>query len=93
MIDAVVQPEDLRTEIARRFALSAHKARDWPEKRNPVTPVIRKAGATENHTGSGDSPSRSSSAGARLSSCGFGRVSQSWALPGPSVEAMNHVAV
>jgi methylmalonyl-CoA decarboxylase subunit alpha len=39
VIDAVVQPEDLRAEIARRFALSAQKQRDWPEKRNPVTPV------------------------------------------------------
>jgi acetyl-CoA carboxylase carboxyltransferase component len=39
VIDAVVQPEDLRSEIARRFALSAQKARDWPPKRNPVTPV------------------------------------------------------
>jgi acetyl-CoA carboxylase carboxyltransferase component len=39
VIDAVVQPEDLRTEISRRFALSAQKARDWPEKRNAVTPV------------------------------------------------------
>jgi hypothetical protein len=35
----VVQPEDLRAEIARRFELSAQKQRDWPEKRNPVTPV------------------------------------------------------
>jgi len=39
VVDAVVQPEDMRTEIARRFALSAGKRRDWPEKRNPVTPV------------------------------------------------------
>ena len=39
VVDAVIQPEDLRQEIARRFALSAQKARDWPEKRNPVTPV------------------------------------------------------
>jgi acetyl-CoA carboxylase carboxyltransferase component len=39
VIDAVVQPEDLRAEIARRFELSAQKARDWPPKRNPVTPV------------------------------------------------------
>ena len=30
---------DLRAEIARRFALSAQKRRDWPDKRNPVTPV------------------------------------------------------
>jgi hypothetical protein len=34
-----VQPEDLRAEIARRFALSAQKQRDWPEKHNAVTPV------------------------------------------------------
>ena len=39
VIDAVIQPEDLRAEIARRFALSAQKRRDWPDKRNPVTPV------------------------------------------------------
>ena len=39
VIDAVVQPEDLRAEIARRFELSAGKQRDWPAKRNPVTPV------------------------------------------------------
>jgi methylmalonyl-CoA decarboxylase subunit alpha len=39
VIDAVVQPEDLRAEIARRFELSAQKARDWPPKNNPVTPV------------------------------------------------------
>ena len=38
-VDAVIQPEDLRDEVARRFALSARKARDWPAKRNPVTPV------------------------------------------------------
>ncbi|MFL5885386.1 MAG: acyl-CoA carboxylase subunit beta [Thermoleophilaceae bacterium] len=39
VVDAVIQPEDLRAEVARRFALSAKKARDWPAKRNPVTPV------------------------------------------------------
>src|SRR2546423_1350713 len=39
VVDAVVQPEDLRAEIARRFALAEGKARDWPAKRNPVTPV------------------------------------------------------
>jgi acetyl-CoA carboxylase carboxyltransferase component len=39
VIDAVIQPEDLRTELIRRFALSAGKHREWPEKRNPVTPV------------------------------------------------------
>jgi acetyl-CoA carboxylase carboxyltransferase component len=39
VIDAVIQPEDLRSELIRRFALSASKHREWPEKRNPVTPV------------------------------------------------------
>src|SRR6187551_3620297 len=39
VVDAVVQPEDLRAELARRFTLSASKARDWPAKRNAVTPV------------------------------------------------------
>src|SRR4051794_14482454 len=39
VIDAVVQPEDLRAELVARFAHAAHKSRDWPAKRNPVTPV------------------------------------------------------
>jgi acetyl-CoA carboxylase carboxyltransferase component len=39
VIDAVIQPEDLRAEIIRRLALSAGKSRDWPAKRNAVTPV------------------------------------------------------
>jgi propionyl-CoA carboxylase beta subunit len=39
VVDAVVQPEDLRSEVARRFSLAEGKARDWPDKRNPVTPV------------------------------------------------------
>jgi acetyl-CoA carboxylase carboxyltransferase component len=39
VIDAVVQPEDLRSEIARRFELTAGKSREWPAKRNPITPV------------------------------------------------------
>jgi methylmalonyl-CoA decarboxylase subunit alpha len=39
VVDAVVQPEDLRAEIVRRFALAEGKARDWPDKRNPITPV------------------------------------------------------
>jgi acetyl-CoA carboxylase carboxyltransferase component len=39
VVDAVVQPEDLRAEIARRFELSATKVREWPAKHNPVTPV------------------------------------------------------
>jgi methylmalonyl-CoA decarboxylase subunit alpha len=39
IIDAVIQPEDLRVELIRRFALAAGKHREWPEKHNPVTPV------------------------------------------------------
>ncbi len=39
VVDAVVQPQELRSELARRFALYAGRAREWPEKRNPVTPV------------------------------------------------------
>jgi acetyl-CoA carboxylase carboxyltransferase component len=39
VIDAVIQPEDLRTELIRRYALAAGKQREWPAKRNPVTPT------------------------------------------------------
>jgi acetyl-CoA carboxylase carboxyltransferase component len=39
VIDAVIEPEDLRGELIRRFAHAASKRRDWPAKHNPVTPV------------------------------------------------------
>jgi methylmalonyl-CoA decarboxylase subunit alpha len=39
VIDAVVQPEELRSELVRRFAHVAGKRRAWPAKHNPVTPV------------------------------------------------------
>jgi methylmalonyl-CoA decarboxylase subunit alpha len=39
VIDAVIEPEQLRGELVRRFAHAASKARDWPAKRNAVTPV------------------------------------------------------
>jgi acetyl-CoA carboxylase carboxyltransferase component len=39
VIDAVIEPQDLRGELIRRFAHAASKCRDWPAKRNPVTPV------------------------------------------------------
>jgi methylmalonyl-CoA decarboxylase subunit alpha len=39
VIDAVVQPGDLRQELVRRFAAYASRDRAWPAKRNPVTPV------------------------------------------------------
>ncbi|MEP6952598.1 MAG: acyl-CoA carboxylase subunit beta [Solirubrobacteraceae bacterium] len=39
VVDAVVQPEGLRGELVRRFALAAGKTRAWPRKNNPVTPA------------------------------------------------------
>ncbi|MEJ7785016.1 MAG: acyl-CoA carboxylase subunit beta [Solirubrobacteraceae bacterium] len=39
VVDAVIAPEDLRAELIRRYALSAGKAREWPAKHNPITPV------------------------------------------------------
>jgi len=39
VIDAIIQPEELRAELIRRFALAADKHREWPDKRGPVTPV------------------------------------------------------
>jgi acetyl-CoA carboxylase carboxyltransferase component len=39
IIDAVVQPEDLRSQLVKRYALAEGKQRDWPAKRNPVTPA------------------------------------------------------
>ncbi|MGH2761540.1 MAG: acyl-CoA carboxylase subunit beta [Thermoleophilaceae bacterium] len=39
VVDAVVQPGDLRGELVRRYALYESRDRVWPAKRNPVTPV------------------------------------------------------
>jgi acetyl-CoA carboxylase carboxyltransferase component len=39
VVDAVIQPDDLRPELIRRFALAAGRRREWPAKHNPVTPV------------------------------------------------------
>jgi acetyl-CoA carboxylase carboxyltransferase component len=39
VVDAVIQPEDLRAELVRRFGLLAGKRRDWPRKRNPISPA------------------------------------------------------
>jgi acetyl-CoA carboxylase carboxyltransferase component len=43
VVDAVIEPDELRSELARRFAYSASKQRDGaaarPARRNPVTPV------------------------------------------------------
>jgi acetyl-CoA carboxylase carboxyltransferase component len=39
VVDAVIQPEDLRAELIRRFALAAGRHREWPARHNPITPV------------------------------------------------------
>jgi acetyl-CoA carboxylase carboxyltransferase component len=39
VVDAVVQPEDLRAELIRRFAMTAGKDRSFADRRNPVTPA------------------------------------------------------
>jgi acetyl-CoA carboxylase carboxyltransferase component len=39
VVDAVVEPEDLRGELVQRFALYAGRDRSRPSKRNAVTPV------------------------------------------------------
>ena len=39
VVDAVVQPEDLRAELVRRYALYASRKAEWPAKRNAITPV------------------------------------------------------
>jgi acetyl-CoA carboxylase carboxyltransferase component len=39
VVDAVVEPEDLRAELIRRFALAASKDRSFAERRNPITPA------------------------------------------------------
>jgi acetyl-CoA carboxylase carboxyltransferase component len=39
VVDAVVEPADLRDELIRRFAVAASKDRSFAERRNPVTPA------------------------------------------------------
>jgi acetyl-CoA carboxylase carboxyltransferase component len=39
VVDAVVQPQDLRAELVRRFALAVGKDRAFAARRNPVTPA------------------------------------------------------
>jgi acetyl-CoA carboxylase carboxyltransferase component len=39
VIDAVVEPEQLRGDLIGRFAHAQSKRREWPAKHNPVTPV------------------------------------------------------
>jgi acetyl-CoA carboxylase carboxyltransferase component len=39
VIDAVVQPEDLRDEVVRRFARYAGRHRSLPQKRHGIPPA------------------------------------------------------
>jgi acetyl-CoA carboxylase carboxyltransferase component len=39
VVDAVVEPDTLRTELVLRFGLCEEKERGFSARRNPVTPV------------------------------------------------------
>jgi acetyl-CoA carboxylase carboxyltransferase component len=39
VVDAVIEPQDLRAELIRRFALAASKDRSFAARRNPITPA------------------------------------------------------
>ena len=39
VVDAVIDPAELRSELVRRFGLYVGKDRRFTERRNPVTPV------------------------------------------------------
>jgi acetyl-CoA carboxylase carboxyltransferase component len=39
VVDAVIEPDDLRAEIIRRLAFAESKDRSFTERRNPVTPA------------------------------------------------------
>jgi methylmalonyl-CoA decarboxylase subunit alpha len=39
VVDAVIEPDQLRSELVRRYALAATKERGFATRRNPVTPA------------------------------------------------------
>jgi acetyl-CoA carboxylase carboxyltransferase component len=39
VVDAVIEPDDLRPELIRRFAFAAERNRGFSERRNPITPA------------------------------------------------------
>jgi propionyl-CoA carboxylase beta subunit len=39
VVDAVIEPDDLRAELVRRFAYAESKDRAFSERRNPITPA------------------------------------------------------
>ena len=40
VVDAVIEPDDLRSELIRRFEFAAGRDRDFTERRNPITPAL-----------------------------------------------------
>jgi methylmalonyl-CoA decarboxylase subunit alpha len=39
VVDAVIEPDDLRAELIRRFAFAEGRSRAFTERRNPITPA------------------------------------------------------
>jgi acetyl-CoA carboxylase carboxyltransferase component len=39
VVDAVIEPDELRAELVRRFAMAESKDRRFSERRNPITPA------------------------------------------------------
>jgi len=39
VVDAVIEPDELRSELTRRFAAAAAKDRGFSERHNPITPA------------------------------------------------------
>jgi methylmalonyl-CoA decarboxylase subunit alpha len=39
VIDAVIEPDSLRAELIRRFALAEGRSREFSQRRNPITPA------------------------------------------------------
>jgi acetyl-CoA carboxylase carboxyltransferase component len=39
VVDAVIEPDQLRAELIRRYALAAAKDRSFADRRNPITPA------------------------------------------------------
>jgi acetyl-CoA carboxylase carboxyltransferase component len=38
-VDAVIEPDELRAELIRRFALAESKDRTFSQRHNPITPA------------------------------------------------------
>src|SRR5262249_57455854 len=49
VVDAVIEPDDLRAELISRYALVARKDRRFAERRNPVTPAGTRPALRKRH--------------------------------------------